>query len=218
MLDPQSCYALAEVTWSELPSSYDRVAAIYERTFLDELDHKVRDRELLDAFTARTMGLVLDVGCGPGQVGAYVRGSERTTVGVDSSAQMARLAATRLDGAVVGDMRRLPFRSGSIGGILAFYSIIHVPRDELGTVLGEFRRVLRDGGQLLLSAHEGSGQMDHSSFLGESVPFVATLFHLDELVSALHGVGMDVTLFEQRFPYDVEGATTRLYVAAEKPS
>ena len=40
---------------------------------------------------------------------------------------MARLAASRLDGTIRGDRRSLPFRTSSLGGLLAFYSVIHVP-------------------------------------------------------------------------------------------
>ena len=42
-----------------------------------------------------------------------------------------------------------PFASARIGGLVAFYSLIHVRRAALGGVLAEFHRVLRPGGRVL---------------------------------------------------------------------
>jgi SAM-dependent methyltransferase len=200
--------------WEHLASSYDVVARAYEDTFLDELDAKPRDRELLIDFTGRVAGPVLDVGCGPGHVGAFVAHLGPRTIGVDRSPAMAAAAASRVAAAVVADMRQLPFASTSVGGIVAFYSVIHVRRGELPAVLAEFARVLRPGGHVLYSAHEGEGDYHADRFLDHDVPFDATMFTLAELVDAAVQAGLSVEVAEQRAPYPTEGPTTRLYVEA----
>jgi SAM-dependent methyltransferase len=129
---------------------------------------------------------------------------------------MARLAGTRLDAALVADMRSLPFASSAAGGLVAFYSLIHLPRAELGGALEEFRRVLRPAGRVLCSAHEGQGQFESDVFLDEQVPFVATLFELDELVAATTAAGLAVVTAERRPSYETESGTVRLYVEAER--
>src|SRR5690606_37106418 len=43
----------------------------------------------------------------------------------------------------------------SLDGLLAWYSLIHVPERFRGIVLAEFRRVLRPGGHLLLAFQAG---------------------------------------------------------------
>jgi SAM-dependent methyltransferase len=204
-----------EVTWDGIAASYNRVAIRYEREFLDELDAKPRDRELLTAFAAATSDPVVEIGCGPGQIGAFVRARNGRVYGIDVSPAMAALALRRLDAAVVGDMRRLPLADAAVGGIVSFYAVIHLPRAELGPVLGEFARVLRPGGRLLFSAHEGHGEQTVDEFLGEPVEFVATLFELDELVDAAHAAGLEVEIAERRPPYDGE-RTVRLYVQARR--
>ena len=206
------------MSWDRLRSSYDQVAGRYEETFRDELGEKPYDRRLLDRWVTAVENPVLEVGCGPGQVGAYLQERGCQVVGTDLSLGMARLAARRLPSAAVADLRALPIRRGSVGAVLAYYSIIHVPRPQLDGALSEFRRVLRPDGRLLLSAHEGDGEFAADQFLGEPVPFVATFFSLGELVVATRSAGMEVTLAERRPPYEAEHPTVRLYVEARSPS
>src|SRR4051794_6661184 len=107
--------------------AYDAVAGEYEERFLNELASKPLDRQLLDdAVRERHGGVVLDVGCGPGQIGRYLRHKRNTVIGVDVSHAMAVRAAARLAGAVVADMRSLPFREGAVSALVAFYSLIHL--------------------------------------------------------------------------------------------
>jgi SAM-dependent methyltransferase len=205
------------VSWDQVRTSYDRVADKYEARFLDELSSKPRDRELLDAFAVSVGDPVVDVGCGPGQIGAYVRQRGRTVVGADISPAMAKRSTRRLDAAIAADMRLLPLATDAVAGLLAFYSLIHVRRLELGLVLGEFSRVLRTGGRVLFSAHEGQGEVEIEEFLGEPVPFTATFFELDELVEATRAAGFEIAVAERRAPYSTE-STVRRYVEAELAS
>jgi SAM-dependent methyltransferase len=205
------------VTWEHLRSSYDAVASKYETRFLAELRDKPRDRELLGTFAESVSDPVVEIGCGPGQIGDFVRHRGRRVFGLDLSPHMAKLANGRLDSALVADMRSLPLASHRLGGLLAFYSLIHVRRAELGPVLQEFHRVLRPGGRVLFSAHEGEGEVELDEFLDEPVPVAVTFFDLDELVGASEATGLVVTLAERRTPYALESETVRLYVEATRP-
>jgi len=53
-------------------------------------------------------------------------------------------------------MTNLPVAHGSVGGICAWYSIIHVPDSHLAGVFGEFHRVLVPGGLVLLAFQVGN--------------------------------------------------------------
>jgi SAM-dependent methyltransferase len=204
------------VTWDFLRSSYDAVADAYAATFDDELDRKPRDRELLLAFAASAADPVVDLGCGPGHIGRFVHDAGRRVVGIDLSAEMAALASERLDGSMVADMRVLPVASVSLGGIVAFYSLIHIPRPELGSLFRELHRVLRPGGRFLFTAHAGDGVLEVDELLGSPVRFAATLFGLDELVEATTAAGFEVTTAERRPPYPDEHPTDRIAIEAMK--
>jgi SAM-dependent methyltransferase len=202
----------------ELRASYDQVAETYADTFFDELDRKPFDRELLNAYAERTRdrGLVLDVGCGPGHVARYLHERGVEVAGVDLSPRMVEVAR-RLNPDLrfePGDMAALDIEDNGLAGLVAFYSIIHLPRETAPGVLREFGRVIRTGGELLIAVHAGTGSVHRDDFLGEPVPFEATFFERDELVSLVEGAGFQIEEAIQRAPYDTEAPTQRLYVRA----
>lgn len=139
-------------SWERLRSSYDQVASRYEETFRNELGEKPYDRRLLNRWLTAVDTPVLEVGCGPGQVGAYLQERERQVVGTDLSLEMARLAARRLASAAVADLRVLPIRWASVGAVLAFCSIIHTPRPQLAGALNGSGECSLPLAALLLSA------------------------------------------------------------------
>lgn len=77
----------------------------------------------------------------------FVRKQGHWVAGLVLSHRMSKLASGRLDTAVTADLRSLPLGDGQVGGLLAFYALIHVRRPALGGVLREFCRVLRPGGR-----------------------------------------------------------------------
>lgn len=203
----------------ELGSSYDVVAEDYARKFFDELSRKPFDRELLERFARECpTGRVLDIGCGPGHVARFLRDLGLDITGLDLSPSMVQVArglnpGMRLE---VGDMRALAYGDADAAGIAAFYSLIHIGRDEVRSVLREFHRVIVRGGRLLIAVHGGSGTITADEFLGHPVRFEATLFELRELEKLVGAAGFRVDDALKREPYDFEAQTPRLYVAATR--
>ena len=130
--------------------SYDAVASTYAALFGAELAGKPLDRALLAAFAETVSGPVADLGCGPGHVTAHLHGLGCAAFGVDLAPEMVAVARRAYPAVsfTVGDMTRLDITSGSLGGIVAFYSVIHLPPDLLPVALAEFARVLAPGGQV----------------------------------------------------------------------
>ncbi|MFI7079531.1 class I SAM-dependent DNA methyltransferase [Micromonospora sp. NPDC049903] len=144
-------------------TSYDTVAADYADALRGALAGEPFQRGILALFAelvrAQANGPVCDVGCGPGRITAHLRDIGLDAFGVDLSPRMIDVARRDLPGLhfEVGSMTRLDLPDGALAGLLAWFSLIHVPDDEVPGVLAEFRRVLRPGGVVLLGFQTGDG-------------------------------------------------------------
>jgi SAM-dependent methyltransferase len=200
-------------------ASFDRIAEQYAPDFADELSRKPWDVERLRRFIASCKpGPVLDVGCGAaGHVGRFVADLGLTPViGVDFS-ERSVLYASRLNPTlrfVAADVCDLPVADGACAGIVAFYSLIYGNDASLAAALAELRRVLRDGGRLLLAVHAGIGAQRFTDYKGMAVD--VELHHRQPATFAtrVRRAGFIVESIETRPPYAFEHASERLYVAA----
>lgn len=209
--------------WSrdELVAGYDRVARTYAERFDRELDHKPFDRRMLDELAAsvRGRGMVCDLGCGPGHIARYLCARGADAFGVDLSPGMIEMAralgpSLRFE---VGDMRALDLADGSVAGVVAFYSLIHLQRTEVPRAAAEIARVMQPGGLLLASVHGGEGELHADEFLGAPVSFDATLYQPDELAGFFRDAGLRIDEVVTRPPYEMEYPSTRIYVRASRP-
>ncbi|MGW0229956.1 class I SAM-dependent methyltransferase [Actinopolymorpha singaporensis] len=105
-------------------------------------------RPLLDALK---LGRVLDAACGTGRHSHYLAELGHEVVGVDSSPEMLARARAKVP---AGEFREaaldeLPFPDGSFDSLVCTLALTYQPR--LEPTLAEFARVLRPGGQMILS-------------------------------------------------------------------
>jgi ubiquinone/menaquinone biosynthesis C-methylase UbiE len=208
--------------FENLQASYDRVAAEYAQRIFNELQYKPLDRQLLDRLAASVPpdGIICDLGCGPGQVARYLRDGGAHVIGVDLSAQMIA-EAQRLNPDIEfqsGNMLALPVEDEAWAGIAAFYSLIHVPRDEVVTALHELKRVLQPGGLLLTAFHLGTEVLHLEEWWGQPVSADFVYFQAPEMQAYLQAAGFQIEDLIERPPYpDVEHPSHRAYILARKP-
>jgi SAM-dependent methyltransferase len=144
-------------------ASYDTVAVSYAGQLRDALAAEPYLRAALALFAdmvhAVGGGPVADVGCGPGHVTAHLHQLGIDAFGIDLSPAMIDVARRDHPGLrfEVDSMTDLRIADGSVAALLAFWSLIHVPDDAVPLVFGQFRRVLRPGGLVLLGFHVGDG-------------------------------------------------------------
>ena len=206
----------------DVQSGYDAVAAAYADRFRDELVDKPFDRRMLDWLVERAGGIgpICDLGCGPGQVAAYLRTQGCVVCGVDLSAEMVR-HASRVNSDIPfeqGDMRDLvEIADATYGGIAAFYSIVNLPPVDHPQVFTELGRVLQPGGWLLLAFHVGEEVRHVDEFLGATVSLDFHFFTPRDVRDDLDAAGFAVTDVVEREPYDesVEVQTKRAYIFAQ---
>jgi SAM-dependent methyltransferase len=150
------------MTWlNDTRNSYDLIAAGYAEETRDLLDRKlyVRAGVVLFAELVRAIGggPVADIGCGPGHTTALLRELGADAFGIDLSPAMIEISRREHPDArfEVGSMTDLDLDDESLAGVLAWWSLIHIPDDAVPGVLGQFHRVLRPGGVLAVGFHVG---------------------------------------------------------------
>jgi ubiquinone/menaquinone biosynthesis C-methylase UbiE len=101
------------------------------------------------------VGRALDVACGTGRHTAYLAERGHTVIGVDTSPEMLAVARQKVPAAEfhVSDLHDLPFANASFDVVVCALSLAHVP--DLTRAFAEFVRVLKPGGDLVLSDSRG---------------------------------------------------------------
>jgi SAM-dependent methyltransferase len=134
--------------------SYDHIAEKFADRWFDHPPS--RPLELFAGHLARS-GHVLDAGCGPGHHARWLAERGHDVMGVDLSAGMLRIARSRVPTAAFRrmDLQSLRFPPGIFDGIWCAGAAMHIPREEIVTVLRGFRRLLRPGGVIGLNMQVG---------------------------------------------------------------
>ena len=119
-------------------------------------------------FLSRGSGRVVDVGAGSGRATVGLLLSKpRVTVtaidiykgyyGIDENTPDRLMLNARIAGvadraeAIIGDARELPLASGAYDGVISVAAIDHIPRAGIPKAVSEVARILRPGGEFLLT-------------------------------------------------------------------
>lgn len=206
---------------TDYQASYDAVAEEYVRRIADELRHKPLDRALLDRFAAATRerGPVCDLGGGPGHVARYLNEQGVQVVGYDLSPKMVEAARGLNPGIAFhqADMTALDHANESWAGLVAFYSLIHIPRLEIRDTLRAFCRILQPGGLLLVAFHIGDETLHLDDWWERKVNVDFFFFQPHEIARELENAGFEIEEVIERDPYpEVEHQSRRAYVFARR--
>ncbi|CAH0183164.1 Malonyl-[acyl-carrier protein] O-methyltransferase [Microbacterium oxydans] len=175
--------------------AYDGRAAEYVSVggTLEQMDE--RDRTVIAHWRDTTPGTLLDAGCGPGHWTAFLHAGHRTVSGVDLSPALLASARSRFPHLSFeqASFRALPHEDGALGGILAWYSLIHTPPADIPAVLAEFARLIEPGGSVLIGFFDGEAREE---FAHAVTP--AYFWSADALTAALAAAGFEVVSQERR--------------------
>jgi SAM-dependent methyltransferase len=196
--------------------AYDIVANDYAELLHDELAAKPFDRAMLDTFAELVHGArIADVGCGPGRVTAYLDALGCDAFGVDLSPEMIAVARRSYPQLhfEVGTMTALACDDDCVGGVVAWYSIIHTPPALLPAAFIEFARVLRSGGHLLLAFQVGDECVELRHAYGHDIALDAYRLSPDDIATTLATFGFDVVASLVRAPYGLEKTPQAFLIA-----
>ncbi|WP_020386174.1 class I SAM-dependent DNA methyltransferase [Kribbella catacumbae] len=178
-------------------ASYDAVADNYTEFVAGLLEGNPMMRAVLGAFAELVEGPVVEVGCGPGNITSHLASLGVSVHGVDLAPRMVEIARAAYPGLrfEVGSMTDLGLPDGSLGGVIAWYSIFHLPPDELPGVFAGFHRVLSAGGRLLIGTHVGGDEHVRPSeaYGGVKVSYEAYFVPVDRIVELVRAAGFTIT-------------------------
>ncbi|GIF68160.1 methyltransferase [Asanoa ishikariensis] len=201
-------------------TSYDTIADGYATQFKDEFQRYPLHRALLTWFAELVGdGPVLDVGCGPGRTTGLLHSLGVDVAGVDLSPGFLAIARAENPGIrfTEGTMLALDQKPGSLAGLLANYSLIHVPDEALSEILAGFHRALRNGGYLWVAHQVGDEPRHMTEAYGQEIDLVFRRRQPDFLAAALSAAGFELRLRVVREPEDGELTPHTILVARKRP-
>ncbi|MCR1784695.1 DUF480 domain-containing protein [Nocardioides carbamazepini] len=213
----------AEVRDAKVRASYAAVATAYAEALTGELDALPFERWLLDRVAAHAgTDPVVEVGCGPGHVTAYLAEAGADATGLDLTPEMVAQARERYPDGVyeVGDLRTLmrPVNGSGWAAVLGWYSLIHLAASELPRAVEALTRPMRPGGLLVLALHAGAEVRHHDTWFDLEIDLDVVFHEPADVVALVEQAGLVDVEWYRRGPALARGETTeRLYVVARKP-
>lgn len=210
---------------ARLKESYDAMATEYNEwttghfsirlEYLNKLIPKLLEKEGSKA--------VLELGCGCGlpvseKLLSY---PDLSVTANDLSSTQIALAKQNLKDAgervsfLEGDMTKLDLTPGSFDAVVAFYSIIHLPKDEQVTLLVNIAKWLKPGGYLLANfSAQGSQGAEFQNWLAEKGWMFWAGWGRVGTVEKIKEAGLEIVIDE--VAEDVIDSTNFVWVIAKK--
>jgi cyclopropane fatty-acyl-phospholipid synthase-like methyltransferase len=173
---------------------------------------------MLDEFSARMASgaHVLDLGCGAGLASTQILASRFAVTGVDFSEVQLEAARRNVPEAsfLHADLTQIDFPPESFDGVTAFYSIIHVPRDEHGPLFERVARWLVPGGLFLATLGSGDDPDWMGEWLGQ--PMFFSSHDADGNRRLLTATNFDLLIDDVMETPEPEGPVPFLWVLAQR--
>lgn len=197
--------------------TYNKIAQKYTDTYFNDVLEIPRVDKFISSLL--TDANVLDIGCGPGNWTKYLMDKGFDVEGIDLSTEMIRIAKEKVPQGKfkLMDMRKLDYPDETFDGIMSFYSLIHIPSEQIISVLRELFRVLKSSGVLMLVVQEGEADRVVKEPMSPEDKTFINFFTIERLTKFLEETGFKV-FHQEKVPYKDEEFQSEniLFILARK--
>ncbi|KAF2164521.1 hypothetical protein M409DRAFT_56774 [Zasmidium cellare ATCC 36951] len=202
---------------------YDKMAEKYDDWTKDDPRNRTHYTELLIK-NLPPNATVLEIGCGAGApILEMLAKTGAKVLANDISTAMIELAKKRCPEATFmpGDMTALDIAPSSLHAVAAFFSIIHLPREEQPTMLSKIHGWLADGGQTAFTLACMDASEIRSSFFGQDMFWSS--FDVKSSKAMVQAAGFEILqaevleVAEDVDPDDPDYGVKFLWILAKKP-
>jgi SAM-dependent methyltransferase len=177
-----------------LRQTYDKYAA--ERDTYEIQDWKLAERGLfLSMLQAEGKRHLLEIGAGPGKDSKFFHDSGLDVTCTDLSPEMVAICQSKGLTAHVMDFLHLDFPAASFDAVYALNCLLHVPKADLPTVLGEIQSLLKPGGLFFMGVYGGQefeGIWPNDNY----TPHRFFAFYTDDQIKAIVSQFFDLLYFK----------------------
>lgn len=193
---------------------YNKNALLYANRYNLPCDH-------IDEFLDNVKrGKILDVGCGPGINANHMHSKGFHVTGIDLSEGMIKLAQESFPYIefVKEDMRYLDkIKYHPLDGILASYSLIHLPKEENRSTLVSLYKLLKPSGTIYISVQLGKSQEGYFTHpLKPDERLFLKIFSGEEIMHLIEEFGFSIIKQYKREPAKGEFNFIKLMIIAKK--
>lgn len=199
-------------------AGYDAIAPLYAKwaARIDDPARRCWTSFLLD--TLPDGAPLLDLGCGNGLPSTRELAERVEVTGVDFSSAQLEAARRHVPGAsfIQADLMDLVFPDASFAAITAFYSIIHLPREEQPLLFTRIVNWLQPGGYLVsaLGSADSPGDID-PDWLG--VPMYWSHYTRQTNEAIARDAGLEIVSSTEETILEDDGLATFHWLIGRKP-
>lgn len=134
---------------------YDEISTSYATKFNEPSDNIDDFLKLIGKG-----GKILDAGCGPGVDVVYIASKGFDVIGIDLSEKILEIAKRKNPRIYFqkADIRKLNFKPNTFDGIIASFSLIHIPKKDVNKTVDNFYKLLKPRGVIYIGIQEGQSR------------------------------------------------------------
>ena len=180
----------------ETLNTYNKIAKKYD----EEYGNDFSDTPYIDLFLEHVTGnRILDIGCGPGNLSKYVADNGYEVDAIDYSEEMIKIARNKVKNVnfMQMDMRQITINK-KYNGIMLAYSLFHISKSEVGSVISKYYNLLEDKGVILIILQEGEGEEYVKENLDKNLNKFISFYSFEEIEKILNDNGFKIINEERK--------------------